>query len=235
MSAGIVTVNYTHEDLPHVLDKISGNNLMRNANLKKPINQRGASSYASDGYCIDGYVLHNSDCAINAGESITITGDGTNGYIAQSLEDFELYKDRTVTFSVRVTGGTGVGSGACIGIFDGVGQTSAYIDATGIVKVTRTISASATLVFPLIVPSGVKTVIIDAVCCEEGLVSTLANGNLKSNSEENSVCKYFYRLWTTEAARTEALKEVGLMRLSSPTTGTIVIGGVTYYYASADL
>ena len=78
-----------------------------------------------------------------------------------------------------------------------------------------------------------------ALIYEEKYSTLLKLNPTVSDSERlliaNSKMQTFFRLWTTEAARTEALKEVGLMRLASPTTGTIVIGGVTYYYASADL
>lgn len=77
--------------------------------------------------------------------------------------------------------------------------------------------------------------VIEFIKMEVGLGSTLANDPPADYGEQLALCKRFYRLWTTEQARTEALKEVVLMRLESPTFGTINIGGTTYYYANAEL
>ena len=78
-------------------------------------------------------------------------------------------------------------------------------------------------------------IILESMKVELGEISTLANDVPPKPSTDLNDCKRYFRLWKTEAARTAALNEVGLMRLASPTLGTIVIGGVTYYTASAEL
>ena len=230
----IATVNYTAADLPHVLNKISGKNLLHNWDFRNPVNQRGQSSYSDGGaYTIDRWIYSADSVlggiAINAAGYVTITG--TVGYIEQRPEKYLPYG--TYTASMQYSDGT---------IFSGTVTLAPslelvqFVDAAhnASIYILNQVSTSGFKIFR-VTQLNATAVSVVAVKLELGSVSTLANDPPADFGEELQKCKRYYRQWTTEAARTEALKEVGLMRLASPTVGTIVIGGVTYYYASADL
>ena len=220
-----VTVNYTHEDLPHVLNKISGKNLLHNADFRNPVNQRGQTSYDSTGYTIDRWKnkFGTGKITVNGGDGgIALAATDNNVFFTQILRKVPMGK--MVTLSALTSEGEVFGSS----VWDGTDKYP-YQDSIFSLMIGGTDnSVSLTALHG-------NTVVIYAAKLELGSVSTLANDPPADIGEELQKCKRYYRQWTTEAARTEALKEVGLMRLASPTVGTIVIGGVTYYYASADL
>jgi hypothetical protein len=236
-----VTVNYTAAELPHVLNKISGKNLLHNPDFS--INQRGQSSYTPvwDGYTLDRYnveadqdltVTVNSDNVI-----ITNNSSSTSRQIKQTIEQ-TFPAGISITGSAKILASNG---GVSISVSETVSPWRSQdksIYGAGIVSATFLTPAAMQLKFAINLSPGASVTLprgIPAAKLEEDMVSTLANDPPADYGEELLKCKRFYRLWTTESARTEALKEVGLMRLASPTVGTIDIGGVTYYYASADL
>ena len=162
----------------------------------------------------------------------------TAGYInfAQYIECPSCYAGLTMTLTFNVKSAAG---GFYIGAYvDGVTSAALYtaLSGTGIKRFTftlpETISTSILVFFQGVVSGDYE---LRASKLEIGEVSTLAYDPPADYVEQLARCKRYYRLWTTAEARTEALKEVGLMRTASPTTGTIAIGGTTYYYASSDI
>ena len=232
---------WTDETLKGLADLIStkldkttspNKNLLHNWDFRNPVNQRGQSSYTGTGYgTIDRWKVEGT-------ATVSVTPDGvsftpvTNSNLRQAIEGTSL-AGKTVTMSV---------------IFTSVSGTAAIIARDGSTVISSITTTSAGLVTNTFkVPENLSSLSVEinvalgssfvaqSAKLELGSVSTLANDPPADYGEQLALCKRYYRLWTTDAARTEALKEVGLMRIVSPTTGTISINGTTYYYASADL
>jgi len=210
-------------------------NLLHNWDFRNPVNQRGLTSYVSDSttgfYTIDRWMLNwNNDKvdidSVNGNISITTVAGGRQFY-----QIIEKLKAGTYTFSADVISAT---NDWRLRYGD---TTKPFItpETTGIVSVQFTISNDYENYRIGLQSVTAGSITLKCVKLELGDTSTLANDPPADYGEQLALCKRFYRLWTTEAARTEALKEVGLMRIPNPTLGTIDIGGTTYYYASADL
>jgi len=210
-------------------------NLLHNWDFRNPVNQRGLTSYVSNSttgfYTIDRWMLNwNNDKvdidSVNGNISITTVAGGRQFY-----QIIEKLKAGTYTFSADVISAT---NDWRLRYGD---TTKPFItpETTGIVSVQFTISNDYENYRIGLQSVTAGSITLKCVKLELGDTSTLANDPPADYGEQLALCKRFYRLWTTEAARTEALKEVGLMRIPNPTLGTIDIGGTTYYYASADL
>lgn len=227
--------------------KLSNRNLLHNGDFRNPVNQRGQTSYSGTGvqYTVDRWVKRLATATLElVSGGVKLTGDGQYSWLLQSIENFALLANKTVTLSINVKELNGsadivIGNGTSAISIPGNGYGSVAIAGSGIT--TLTVTLPDTFTNPNL-NVGVRLgdtigeyVIIESIKLELGSVSTLANDPPDDFGERLALCKRFYRLWTTDAARTEALKEVGLMRTAAPTTGTVVIGGVTYYYASSDL
>lgn len=230
----------------HVADYASAHggtyhkNLLHNWDFRNPVNQRGFTSTTNAGYTIDRWRSvtpgHKVELTPN-GLKLTASSEAELGYcITQYIENYKQFEGKTLTLSVHVVENTL--TRGCSLRWNVYGSPVAIM-GTGYFSYTFTQSSLSSLSVGIQfwdknTDSG-KYVVIDKMKLEIGSVSTLANDPPADYGEQLMLCKRFFRLWTTEAARTEALKEVGLMRIPNPTLGTINIGGTTYYYASADL
>ena len=206
------------------VDKLSNPNLLINPFFQ--INQWGQSSYSGGRYTVDRWRLAATAATLSVlSDGIKIDATSGAGYYNQRLEN-PLTVGRTYTFSVKDDAGD-------IYVFTAVakpeymGQQATPWGDIRIEYLSSTQSYYATVG----VDTG-KTATIKAAKLELGEISTLANDVPSIN--EIDKCKRYFRLWKTDAARTAALQEVGLMRLENPTLGTINIGGTTYYTASAE-
>jgi len=229
----------------HVADYASAHggiyrkNLLHNWDFRNPVNQRGFTSSSNAGYTIDRWRLAVSEhTAELVPEGIKITASssaGLNLCFQQFIENFKEFEGKTLTLSVHIVENA-LTQGCKLRRNDNGGPV---IMGTGYHSWTFTLPTLNELYVGLQfadknVDDG-NYLIIDKMKLELGTVSTLANDPPADYGEQLALCKRYFRLWTTEVARTEALKEVGLMRIPNPTLGTINIGGTTYYYASADL
>ena len=90
---------------------ISNANLLINGDFT--INQRGKTTYTGTGYTVDRWKNSNSYCLttiIDGG--ISFSANGGTAYIYQDVENaFNLYKGKTLTFSVKINGVIYVASG----------------------------------------------------------------------------------------------------------------------------
>ena len=232
-----VILNHTAVSLPHVLDIISGEDLLHNSNFDNPLNQRGQTSYSGNGiHTIDRWMIANNEGALSIADGAVSSFVSTYQYatLYQKIERYARIRGKTLTLSFLLEN---VESVNWLYAFDGVNQYEPLTYcAEGLNGLTFTVDANATCLYVGVQSrNGGSSFTPVRAKLEKGLISTLPNTPDEGEAITLLKCKRFYRVWTTEAARTEALKEVGLMRLASPTLGTIVIGGVTYYYASADL
>ena len=215
---------------------LTNKNLLHNWDFRNPVNQRGQSSYSGITYTIDRWKQRASSdvTTVNVG-SVTF-GKSTNvgPFIVQDVENLSALVGRQVTFSVKILAIEGAVRLRFLKTGYGNEAESGDISSTGTFLFTHTIT-SETVGVALVAVTAAANVTLESAKLELGSASTLANDPPADYGEQLMLCKRFFRMWTTEAARTEALKEVGLMRILNPTLGTIDIGGTTYYYASADL
>ena len=214
-------------------------NLLDNAWFEAPylVNQRGQSSYTA-GYCVDRWSAGGTfDVALRK-----FTATSAYGRIYQPVDNAFTLSGKTVTLSADVVNG----SSTCILIitqFTSAGPKDFGFDIppgfSGIISVTATLDqAVSKLSADVAVNTAGNSVVINKAKLELGSVSTLHLDTPPSPAEQElnrQVCNLYYRLWTSEAGRANALTEVNLMRLYTPTLGSISVGGSTYYYASADL
>ena len=219
------------------VDKLSNPNLLINPFFQ--INQRGFSSSSNAGYTVDGWRLtasgHTVEVVSDGIKLIASKNAGLNNCFVQLVENYSSFVGVPLTLSIHIVENT-LTQGCNLRWNNSAGPV---IMGTGYFSHTFTLSSLPYLqigvqFFNRDVDDG-KYVIIDKMKLEIGNVSTLANDPPADYGEQLMLCKRFFRLWTTEAARTEALKEVGLMRILNPTLDTINIGDTTHYYASADL
>ena len=221
------------------VDKLSNPNLLINPFFQ--INQRGISSSSNAGYTVDGWRLMASGHMVEVmpDKSLKVTASSSAGLayaLAQYVENYSDYEGKTVTISALIEANT-----TTKGIrLRWAGEGSERIYGTGLHHVTITIpSVISDLNFGIQFwdknADNGNYFIIKGMKVELGEISTLANDAPPKIATDLAECQRYFRLWKTEAARTAALNEVGLMRLAAPTLGTISIGGVTYYTASAEL
>lgn len=82
--------------------KFSNPNLLINPDFK--INQRGATSYTSDGYTVDRWEINSAKVSVNSDGSVTASSLGTLGYLKQHEESISYGKH---TYSIYVQAITG--------------------------------------------------------------------------------------------------------------------------------
>jgi hypothetical protein len=216
-------------------------NILHNWDFRNPVNQRGQTVYTGSTPTIDRWKLmavqHTAEI-VDGGIKIIASGSASvNNAFGQVIENYKAYEGKEITVSCNVLENT-----------TEQGIALRYNNTVIGSRITGTGVFSGSIVLPSSLSELVISmqfwdrsadngnyVVIESVKMEVGLGSTLANDHPADYGEQLALCKRFYRLWTTEQARTEALKEVGLMRLESPMFGTINIGGTTYYYANAEL
>jgi hypothetical protein len=172
----------------------SNKNILHNWDFRKPVNQRGASSYSGNVYGIDRWATSGvCQVAINAGTGITITS--TNASCGQVVENYANYAGKKFTLSLNVLGGTGIGNGAVIQLYDGTQGFNAAVSSTGIVSITGVLSASPTTLQVNLFPSTSTTsytLQVSAVKLELGSVSTLVNDPPADFGEQLRLCQRYY-------------------------------------------
>jgi hypothetical protein len=219
----------------------SRKNILHNWDFRNPVNQRGQTVYTGSTPTIDRWKLlaiqHTAEI-VEGGIKIIASGSANvNNAFGQVIENYKAYEGKEVTISCKILENT-TEQGISLRYNStpiGTRTTDTGIISASVVLPSLLTELMVSLQFWDRVGDSGKHVVIESVKMEVGLGSTLANDHPADYGEQLALCKRFYRLWTTEQARTEALKEVGLMRLESPTFGTINIGGTTYYYANAEL
>lgn len=204
----------------------SNRNLLDNWDFCNPVNQRGQTSYSGSWiYTIDRWHL--------IGGTLTVSTNGITLAAGTNL----MYRIEPTMYASMV------GKTYTITVYDGATYYSATVVAgtTGAVPIANGLKLqlyadAANNIYGVYLINGENSISVTlrSAKLELGSVSTLANDPSADFGEASRKCKRFFCLWTTEAARTEALKEVGLMR-TTPALSTIAIGGTTYFAASAEL
>jgi len=219
---------------------VSNKNLLHNWNFRNPVNQRSITTHTpgtSQLYFFDRWYSARTNMEVTT-EGLSLAWDGIyrqeinrqDGWIQQKIEGSKSLFGKVVTFSIEVDGEI-LSTTLTVPT---LANAIAYNDVSNELRLQVT-NYGDNYVSALILASTTTAKVITKCKLENGPVSTLANDPPADFGEQLSLCKRYYRLWTTEEARATALKEVGLMRIANPTLGTIVINGTTYYYADANL
>ena len=129
------------------LAELSKPNLLVNGDFQ--VNQRGQSSYTiltdKNTYTVDRWYGNRlSSFTVNSNKSITINGSLSWGIFGQIIDNFENFKGKKLTLSVKISSFLSTSGNPKISLRDGVGATTASITSTGILSVTRTINENAT-------------------------------------------------------------------------------------------
>lgn len=103
MNDGVTTIDEQKADRATV-SQISNPNLVINGDFK--VNQRGQTTYAGRGYTVDRWINSNNyttTTIIDTG--VRVSASGGTAYLLQDIENaFELYKGKTLTFSLKMNG-----------------------------------------------------------------------------------------------------------------------------------
>lgn len=215
----------------------SNKNLLHNWDFRNPVNQRGASSYSgASTYSVDRWQIRSTlTVTVNTGY-ITISNTGSIlESLAQFIEFPLLYAGKTVTLSVKLSDGNIYAGTITLPSSGAVDMENIVLGATNFIADIYTTDISRSLWVRFVEVAAAAAINVESIKLELGPISTLANDAPSDYGDQLALCKRFYRIWTTSAARAAALTELYLMRIASPSTGTIAIGGVTYYYADANL
>jgi hypothetical protein len=86
---------------------VARENILTNACFLDPVNQRGATSYTGDGYCIDRWFI---DATSGSGREVTLAADtgitlGSGTYLIQRIPGVSKYLGRTLTVSALLGNG----------------------------------------------------------------------------------------------------------------------------------
>ena len=234
-------------EMGKVLAQRPNPNLLRNWYMLSPVNQKGRNEYTGEYYGID---LWKSNLTTNT--RVTL---GTNGVTFENISDgnafyFQLLETPlpagTYTLSILVTDyvrGTGTQDISFNFNKDATILARNTITGPGLFSVTATMDAGKcnSIRGPLLPGSSVT---IAAVKLERGSTQTLAhqdsNGNWVLNeipdyADELAKCQRYYQLFSSAEVRPTALADYRPSMRANPQTGAIVIDGVTYYYADANL
>lgn len=211
-----------------------------------PINQQGQTSYTGSGvYAIDRWMCVSNSTLSFAQNSISLSASSsTYGIIRQFLESTDFFLGRTVTASVMFSNN---------GLY--------YLTANVPSEISSGNSNIAQKSYPLgnfsiwfynnrlmfqIVANAGETVQIIAAKLELGSVQTLASQDSEGNwvlndpppnfQQELAKCQRYYQLYSSTSIRPSNGNDCRpLMRLSTPTQGTIQINQTTWYYNDASL
>ncbi|MBR4068642.1 MAG: hypothetical protein IKK08_08475 [Clostridia bacterium] len=223
-------------------------NLLDNSRFVKPVNQRGQASYTGTGYGLDRWRTNFS------GDTVEVLAGGVKNTVASTTGGWHLHQiidngAELVGKSITAACNAAAITGALYLLISCRNSNDTEIE-----HVSQKIAAGLN-VTSLTVPSGTvyirvgvyayatsvavgDSVTLEWVALYEGeyTAETLPSYVPKGYAAELLACQRDYHIYATQAARpAHGLDCVPHMRLNNPTQGTIVIGGVTYYYNAADL
>lgn len=185
--------NETH--LADVLAHMPKKNLLINWDFRRPVNQRGLSSYsttlAGGIYTIDMWKIratNSAECSLTVNDgSLTFSTTGELGTFAQIL-GYPFLIDTEVTFSISHISGSGT-----IRIRDSDWNTYATksYTAAGIHSVTAIVPAGKTALLQVMATNANSSITFDMVKLEVGAVSTLAYDPPANYGEQLALCQRY--------------------------------------------
>lgn len=215
-------------------------NLIDNWYFVNPVNQRGQIDYGgATGYTIDRWRTSNANTGVTvADDSIFLSAaEGATPYLLQTPQAWQRLLGRTVTLSILSDGLLKTATSKLPEAVPSAATLYCIIDEYG-----HVIALSGKLHVRLTGPVS-EGRNFTAVKLEFGAEQTLAhqeNGvwvlnEIPDFGLELLKCQRYYQLFSSEATRPTALADYRPSMRVTPTTGTIEIDGVTYYYADANL
>lgn len=195
--AGVSDINgYTQQAVNNL---ISNPNLLINGDFR--VNQRGQTSYtaptnSNKTYCVDRFYLNwaTSLTSIN-NNSITLQFNRQYAVFGQVVEDFNKYKDKTLTLSVKVSN-VSTPRNLYLRYDDGVVQQSTLINGNGVFTKTFTISDNASLLSCTIFNTNATgtpiTLDVEYMKLEIGSVATAFSP--RPYAEELAICQRYYQI-----------------------------------------
>lgn len=187
--------SHTGEEIDAAIDNISNPNLLINGDFR--VNQREFSSVSGNTttvYTVDRWRINRCNNVSFDGNEITISNPYSYGWLSQTIEDYERLKGKTVTLTVEISSYSSTANNQKIAIRDGVATSELAITGVGTYTLTKTISASATMLdiraFYNSTGSAVDTVIkIKSVKLELGSVATPFSP--RPYAEELAMCQRY--------------------------------------------
>ena len=169
-------------------------NLLDNWWFPNAVNQRGASSYPNDGYCIDRWYRKWFTAFTVSTSGISMTaGSSSVGQLVQEIEILNnhlLRAGKTITFSVLVTSVTGTGGRISIALGTAINNNSSNLVSTtfstpGLYKISVTLPESQGSRVNFIIQAELSSTInVLAAKVELGSAQTLCCNN---GTDENPV------------------------------------------------
>lgn len=226
-----------------VLSAISNEQLADNAYFLDPINQKGAASYSGNtASTIDRWrSSNNNTTVVLTSNGITISApSGASPYLLQYIENPSRLFGCTVTLSALMSDGTLYTATSTLPTAFPT-ENKFYCITNGVCQLMLSPTA---LAIRLLASSGGSNS-YKAVKLELGNTQTLARKNTSDDwvlndpppnkALELAKCQRYFQVFSSEAARPTALVDYRPPMRANPTTGTLTINGVTYYYADANL
>jgi hypothetical protein len=242
-------------------DKIPPNpNLLDNWYFADPVNQRGATTYTAEDYCIDRWYFEqwsntSPSLVLNDG-FITLsctdtTGDTNTNCIKQTIDNPGLYSGKTVTFSVKFKSVVTVNSADSPRILirsigaDGTNVANKTITsyyANGIISITTTLQNELTHLMVIIGNyannggDGGFTIQMESAKLEIGSISTLANDAPPDKALELLKCQRYFWKCAGYNAYTGYKSTTAYAFIQTPvlmrTTPTATLGSTNYIYGA---
>lgn len=199
------------------LENLGGVNLLDNWYFADPINQRGATSYARGIYGIDRWKANSAACLLTVEDGYIKMSKNTDStstatqFLAQYLENPQLYAGKTVTLSAIVKGYVNLGAQVDGSSFAVTGYKT-YDDFT-LPSITFVLPDTLTSFNPFIQTTNGSEWYCKAIKLELGSVSTLANDPPPNKQQELAKCQRYQLVNTTGASQ--------FLRASAITANTI--------------
>ena len=215
-------------------------NLLDTWYFGRPVNQKGQTEYAVNGYTVDRWFSNYANLKVelvNGGIKVANTGTVACA-LRQPFENKPVLSVHTASVLCEAVTGT-----VYLQNFYADGTTSSALKlADGLVCGTEGKSTGFDR-FSFYFTAG-ASVILKAAKLELGSQQTLAhqdeNGNWVLNEipdygEQLLKCQRYYQLFSSADARPSDLADYRPSMRANPAVGTIDIGGKTYYFADANL
>ena len=242
------------------LGAASNPNILDNWYFADPVNQRGATTYTAEDYCIDRWyfeqwsntrprlVLNDGFITLSCTDT---TGDTNTNCIEQTIDNPGLYSGKTVTFSVKFKSVVTVNSADSPRILirsvgaDGTSVanktiTSSY--ANGIISITTTLQNELTHLMVIIGNyannggDGGFAIQMESAKLEIGSISTLANDAPPNKALELLKCQRYFWKCAGYNAYTGYKSTTAYAFIQTPvlmrTTPTATLGSTNYIYGA---
>ena len=185
-------------------------NLLDNWYFADPVNQRGATEYTAEGFCLDRWWFEqwstiSPKVQIRSGCVAVVCGctdatDTNSTYLKQTIVNPSMLAGKTVTFSAKLKNVTGNGNPTLVVSSNArtVAQPITAADANSIVSITTTLASGITSLYVAIgnysnaAGKGGFDIEIESVKLEQGSVSTLVNDVPPKFSEQLLECQRYY-------------------------------------------